>query len=126
MRVAMPDNRSHSHHSRHGKKKDSHEPKDQPLYVLDVLWGCCNCGMHAGMSVFTDHCPECQQLRCDYCVLETVKHRTTGVVKAGEPNVYWGYLPATPSRLYYAGSAPLQNPKYRPILPDDDVNRRRS
>lgn len=85
MYIAMPQsstNHSHrsSHHSSGRRDKGSGYPKGESLWRVywEWVWGCCNCGIQAGMSVVIDHCPECVHLRCQNCPLEAVKRRGLG------------------------------------------------
>lgn len=54
--------------------KEGSGAKDSIEYVYEWLWSCCQCGVHAAMSVdATLGCPSCCSLRCEYCPLEQVK-----------------------------------------------------
>ncbi|KAG4438055.1 hypothetical protein IFR05_006469 [Cadophora sp. M221] len=43
------------------------ESKRSFCQIVESMWACSNCGEHGGMSVFIEHCPGCQHLRCHDC-----------------------------------------------------------
>ncbi|KAF8863075.1 hypothetical protein BDZ45DRAFT_148051 [Acephala macrosclerotiorum] len=59
----------------HQPPKNLKYEREQPRYVYEYLWTCCNCYRHDGMSQTLDHCPECPHLRCQDCLLEVAKIR---------------------------------------------------
>jgi hypothetical protein len=71
--------------------------QSRKVYNMLWVWTCDNCRTQGGMTVFIQHCPECQHLRCDHCVLELLRGNT--VVFSSSSNDHdWGstFIPRTP------------------------------